>query len=174
MRPDGRSRFAESRNRANSSLPERLRAAWYGPLAGLAGICFIALVPAVHQCFGVAGSVGTQSGSFCGWESGFAGTRPDAVLELVAAVVALLILQVLFSDPRYLVGIGVATTLLWIVCLAFIEPNYNVSYWASSHGVGFRSGLETETLVMLPSGLLPLIAGIRRLRRQSSEAAAVS
>lgn len=185
MRQGERSRSAERPNRQVSyasgvsalakRVNRRLAASWYGPIAGGIGLALILFAPLSHPCAGAVGIIGGPSGPLCGWVTAFDASRPASVALVALAVSAVLLLQVLSTAPRYLAAVGVASTVLWIVTILVVLPNYDVDYWASVHGLEFRYGdTETETLLMLPSGLLPVIAAIRRLRRQSSEAAAVS
>ena len=152
-----------------------LAASWYGPIAGWVALAFILFVPANHQCFGVTAPRGSTSGSFCTWTTGFSGSRTASLVVLAAVVSVVLAVQLVSSDRRFLVAVGVATTTLWIVTFVALLPNIHIVYWAELHGLEFDSArMETETLLMLPSGLLPLIGGTRYLRRQSREARAVS
>jgi hypothetical protein len=153
-------------------LGQRLAAAWYGPIAGLIALAFILFVPMNHQCFGVTGARGSPSGDLCFWSTGIAGS--SSLFVVAFAVLVALGVQLLSTDPRFQVAVGLLTTALWLVIL-FELPNYNVGYWASVHGIEYTgSNLDREFLLMLPSGLLPLIAGIKRLRRQSTGAPAAS
>jgi hypothetical protein len=152
-----------------------MAACWYGPIAGWVGLAFILFAPVNHQCFGVSAARGSSSGSFCDWSTGLTGSKPLSLSVLVVAISIVLALELLSSDARFLILIGMATTALWVVVLVVLLPNYNVVYWAEVHGLEFYSAnLEAETLLMLPSGLLPVIAGIRRLRGQSTEVRAAS
>lgn len=156
-------------------MRKRLAASWYGPIAGCIGLALIVFAPLSYHCAGAAGIIGGPSGPLCGWSTGFDASRPESVAVVAAAVLAVLSLQVLSSKSLYLAATGAATTILWVALILVVLPNYEVGYWASVHFLEFRAAdMETETLLMLPSGLLPLIAAIRRLRRHSTDALAAS
>lgn len=156
-------------------MSKRLAASWFGPVAGGVGLALIVFAPLSYHCAGAAGVIGGPSGDLCGWSTAFDASRPESVAVVAAAVLVVLSLQLLSSNNLYLAAVGAASTILWVLLILVVMPNYNVGYWASVHNLEFRSAdLETETLLMLPSGLLPLIAAIRRLRRHSTDALAVS
>jgi hypothetical protein len=151
-----------------------LKAAWYGPLAGLLALAFILFVPAGHHCWGILGARGSASGIYCSWSTPLAGSSWISLAVVALAVLTVLGIQLLSTNPRFLVAVGLLTVAFCVVALIAV-PNYNVAYWASVHDLEYTdSDLQTTLLLMLPSGLLPLYAGLRRLRRQSREAAASS
>ncbi len=157
-----------------TKVARSLKAAWYGPLAGLLGLAIILFVPARHDCAGILGARGSPSGIFCSWSTPIAGSSWISLAVVALAVLIVLGIQLLSANPRFLVAVGLLTVAFWVAALIAV-PNYNVGYWASVHDLEYSgSDLDTMLLLMLPSGLLPLFAGLRRLRGQSREAAASS
>jgi hypothetical protein len=86
-----------------------------------------------------------------------------SIAVVAACVVVGLVAQLLSADPRFLIVVGALSTIFWVTSILVLLPDYQVGFWLSSHGVVTHSNeLGTELLLMLPSGLLPLVAGIRR------------
>jgi hypothetical protein len=86
-----------------------------------------------------------------------------SIAVVAACVVVGLVAQLLSADPRFLIVVGALSTIFWVTSILVLLPDYQVGFWLSGHGVATHSNeLGTELLLMLPSGLLPLVAGIRR------------
>ena len=127
------------------------------------GLVFVLVVPASHQCVGISAVAGQLGGRVCAWSTPLTGSAPASIALVAAFVVVGLAVQLVSTDPRFLIVVGALTTIFWVTSIFVLLPAYQVGFWLSSHGVETLSNeLETELLLMLPSGLLPLAAGIRR------------
>lgn len=149
-----------------AAAAQRLRACWYGPLFGSAVLAFSISIPAFHYCYGIESRFPYPADPMCGWRTGIT-ALPGATLVLPALLVlVLLALQLVSSDGRWLVAIGAVTALLSVGFDVFVLPEPSFQDWLSRNGIDARPyEAGWELLFMLPAGLLPLLAGIRRLRR---------
>jgi hypothetical protein len=158
MPPERRLRSAEKpKPSRNSRLGARVKAAWYGPVAGVFGLAFIIFAPVVLHC----PPRGRLEALFaCSMQANFVILDRSTLVAVVVAVGLALALQLVRSDPRYLVVLGLATcavctSAVFVLVMASrpIDWPFSTTRWLS------------DTLLLLPSGLLPLFAGSLRLVR---------
>ena len=152
-----------------------LAACWFGPLVGLVAIVFIVLVPTLNACYGLAerSSFPYPSDPQCHSEPLLFANDGTRLAPLVLAVAVVLALQLLSSGPRYLIAVGLGTTALWPLATFFVLiSGVQSGGWIINHGLVLIASWVPDVVVslMLPSGLLPLLAGLTGVRRARPQA----
>jgi hypothetical protein len=149
----------------------RLTGCWFGPVAGLVGAAFIVYVPLVGGWSGCSGGYPYPCDPVRIVHHAVTLVPGTSIAPLFVVVSAVLALQLLAPDAKFLILVGAATIALWLATAyalyTYADP---ISVWFVRRGYIFDTGaLASEIVaVMLPASLLPVAAGLLRLRGRPS------
>jgi hypothetical protein len=81
---------------------------------------------------------------------------------VIGGVSIVLALQLVSTNPRFLIAVGIASVALWIGLAYVVATNIDLAFWLSSKGVGYYTAeLSSRVALMVVSALLPLATAVR-------------